>query len=123
MTAFIDWLERLNESETRVRAILRRSLSFDPAAFVPAYPYVEPFLQKEQDGWRRQAHYLVAGLWAGHWRDGRPGKRLGLPTAAAAHMAATGSASIERRFISLLDADIDQLPHRLRQMVALLRDS
>jgi CRISPR system Cascade subunit CasB len=30
--------------------------------------------------------------------------------------------STEKRFISLLDADSDQLPHRLRQIVALLED-
>ncbi len=30
--------------------------------------------------------------------------------------------STERRFITLLDADPDQLPNRLRQMVALLKD-
>ena len=30
--------------------------------------------------------------------------------------------STERRFITLLDADEDQLPHRLRQMVALLKE-
>ncbi len=34
----------------------------------------------------------------------------------------SGSASIERRFINMLDADPDQLPHRLRQMIALLKD-
>ena len=42
--------------------------------------------------------------------------------ASAAHQSATGSASTERRFINLLDADTDQLPHRLRQMMALLKD-
>jgi CRISPR system Cascade subunit CasB len=30
--------------------------------------------------------------------------------------------STERRFITLLDSDSDQLPHRLRQMVALLKE-
>ena len=30
--------------------------------------------------------------------------------------------STEKRFITLLDADPDELPHRLRQMVALLKD-
>jgi CRISPR system Cascade subunit CasB len=38
------------------------------------------------------------------------------------HQAQTGSTSTERRFISLLDADEDQLPHRLRQTVALLKE-
>jgi len=35
---------------------------------------------------------------------------------------ASGSTSTERRFINLLDADRDQLPHRLRQMIALLKE-
>src|SRR3546814_1408415 len=36
------------------------------------------------------------------------------------HQIKSGSASTERRFINLLDADREQLPHRLRQMLALL---
>jgi CRISPR system Cascade subunit CasB len=67
-------------------------------------------------------HYLVAALWAAHWRQGRAGARLPLARAAAAHQVASGSASTEQRFINLLDADVDQLPYRLRQMAALLKD-
>jgi CRISPR system Cascade subunit CasB len=37
-------------------------------------------------------------------------------------MAQDKSTSIERRFVSLLDADKDQLPYRLRQMVSMLRE-
>jgi CRISPR system Cascade subunit CasB len=35
---------------------------------------------------------------------------------------ASGSTNTERRFINLIDADRDQLPHRLRQMIALLKE-
>ena len=45
MSAFIEWLESLNEKDTKVRAVLMRSLAFEPGTHVPAYPYVEPFLQ------------------------------------------------------------------------------
>ncbi len=121
MSGFIDWLEKLNASDTRVRAVLRRSLAFDPGAFPPAYHYVEPFV-KEERTWRREAHYLVAGLWASHWRDGRTDAPQSFGRACAAHQLASGSTSTERRFITLLDADRDELPHRLRQMVALLKD-
>jgi CRISPR system Cascade subunit CasB len=38
------------------------------------------------------------------------------------HQTQTGSTNTERRFITLLDADEDQLPHRLRQMIALLKE-
>ena len=73
MRRFIEWLEGLNQKDTKVRAVLRRSLAFDPGTFVPAYPYVEPFVKDESNSWRREMHYLVAGLWAAHWQEGRPG--------------------------------------------------
>lgn len=122
MSGFIEWLEGLSEKDTKVRAVLRRSLTFDPGTFVPAYPYVEPFLKGEENLWRREMLYLVAGLWAMHWREGQNGVPLPIGKASAAHQAASGSTNTERRFISLLDADRDQLPHRLRQMIALLKD-
>lgn len=122
MSGFIEWLESLNEKDTKVRAVLRRSLAFDPGMFVPAYPYVEPFVKHEDSFWRREAHYLVAGLWAAHWRKERLGPPMSIGKACAAHQATSGSTSTERRFIALLDADTDQLPHRLRQMIALLKD-
>lgn len=121
MSGFIEWLNKIGERDTKVRATLRRSLSFDPGAFPSAYPYVEPFLKGEDVPWRRKVHYLVAGLWAQHRGDvGAGGRSLG---AACAAYAATkkGSDSTERRFIALLDSDRDQLPHRLRQMIALLK--
>ncbi|WP_294259682.1 hypothetical protein [Propionivibrio sp.] len=44
MSTFIEWLEGLNEKDTKVRAVLRRSLAFDPGSYVHAFPYVEPFV-------------------------------------------------------------------------------
>jgi len=122
MSGFIEWLEGLNKKDTKVRAVLRRSLAFDPGAFVPSYPYIEPFLKGEDNSWRREMLYLVAGLWATHWREGQRGESMPIGKACAAYQAVSGSTSTERRFINLLDADRDQLPHRLRQMVALLKD-
>lgn len=123
MRRFIEWLEGLNQKDTKVRAVLRRSLAFDPGAFVPAYPYVEPFVKDESNSWRREMHYLVAGLWADHWREGRSGEPMSIGKACQdLYLAKDKSPSIERRFITLLDSDQDQLPHRLRQMVALLNE-
>jgi CRISPR system Cascade subunit CasB len=122
MNGFIEWLESLNEKDTKVRAVLRRSLAFDPGVFVPAYPYVEPFVKDEDNPWRREMFYLVAGLWAINWREGQRGQPMSLGKACATYQAASGSTSTERRFITLLDADPDQLPHRLRQMIALLKE-
>lgn len=122
MSGFIEWLEGLNAKDTKVRAVLRRSLAFDPGTFAPAYPYVEPFVKDEDSSWRRKMHYLVAGLWATHWREGQSGNPMSLGRACAAYQEASGSLSTERRFITMLDADSDQLPYRLRQMVALLKE-
>ena len=48
---------------------------------------------------------------------------MSLGKACAAEFSAEGgSASTERRFINMLDADAEQLPHRLRQMIALLKE-
>lgn len=123
MSGLIEWLEVLNQKDTKVRAVLRRSLAFDPGAFVPAYPYIEPFVKDESNSWRREMHYLVAGLWAAHWRDGRSGEPMPIGKACQSlYLARDKSPSIERRFITLLDSDRDELPHRLRQLLALLKD-
>lgn len=132
MSGFIEWLEGLNENDTKVRAVLRRSLAFDPGRFAPAYPYVEPFVRDEDNSWRREMLYLVAGLWAAHWREGRAGVPISLGKACAvfdsenrknmSQVDRRKTSSTEKRFITLLDADPDQLPHRLRQMIALLKE-
>jgi CRISPR system Cascade subunit CasB len=115
-----------------VRAVLRRSLAFDPGQYVPAYPYVEPFVKDEGKSWRREMHYLVAGLWAIHSREDRPGAPMSIGKACAVLDSEKRKAmstndrqkltSTENRFVTLLDSDRDQLPHRLRQMIALLND-
>lgn len=132
MSRLIEWLEKLNQSDSKVRAVLRRSLAFVPGQHVPAFPYVEPFLQGEVSRWRREIHYLAAGLWAMHWREGREGAPLPIGEACALFDSEKRNSmgtedrhkltSTEKRFVALLDADADQLPHRLRQIVALLKD-
>ncbi|MDR4470489.1 MAG: type I-E CRISPR-associated protein Cse2/CasB [Nitrospira sp.] len=123
MSGFIEWLEGLSRRDTKVRAVLRRSLAFDPGVFVPAYPYIEPFVKGEGNSWRREMHYLVGSLWATHWREGHRGEPMSIGRACQAlYLEKDKSTSIERRFITLLDSDHGQLPHRLRQMVTLLKE-
>ena len=132
MSGFIEWLESLNEKDTKVRAVLRRSLAFDPGRYVLAYPYVEHRVKNEGNTWRREMHYLVAGLWAAHWRDGRSGAPMPIGKACAVFDSAKRKtmslddrrkiSSTEKRFVTLLDADSDQLPNRLRQMIDLLKE-
>ena len=123
MSGLIERLEELNKNNSKVRAELRRILAFDLGTYVPAYPYIERFVNKESNSWRREMHYLVAGLWATHWREGRSEPQLSIGKACwELYRERENSPSIERRFITLLDSDHDQLPHRLRQMIALIKE-
>ena len=76
MSEFIQWLEGLHQKDTRVRAVLKRSLAFEPGQWANAYPYVEPFAAGQDNMWQRQMLYLVAGLWALHWREEYFGERI-----------------------------------------------
>ncbi len=122
MSGFIEWLESLSEKDTKVRAVLRRSLAFDPGTHVPAFPYVEPFVGNADSPLRRETLYLVAGLWAMQLRVGEKVSPMPIGKACAAYQNESKSKNTERRFIALLDADRDQLPHRLRQMISLLKE-
>jgi len=120
--------EVLYKLDRQACAELRRSLSFQPGTYPRAYPYVEPFINRTTD---RHWFYLVAGLFALSQQGSAPGvlpsnggtdRGMSLGKAAARLYAERESSpSIEHRFIALLDADSEQLPHRLRQMVSLLR--
>lgn len=116
-SAFVGWLESLKRGRTwpPARAALRRSLAFDPGTYPPAMPYVEPFVKEE--GWRREAHYLVAGLYA--LKDGAHQEGQSLAQALSGAGQRRDSQSAEKRFLALLDADRDQIAFRLRQAVGL----
>lgn len=146
-----DFIRRLEGLDNGAVAELRRSLGFSPGTHHRAFPAVEPFV-RNREGWPREAHYLLAGLWASvntaSARAARQPADVSAPAEAAASpaddaatpLAADAGAvprnlghaigrlyndrgkppSIERRFIALLDADDEQLPDRLRQIVRLL---
>lgn len=99
------------------KAALRRSLAFPPGTWPGAFPYVERWVPRDSGGWERTVYYLIAGLQAlsrsssNHGDLGRATKRL---------QEKTESGSVEQRFLALLDADEEQLPQRLRQLITLL---
>jgi CRISPR system Cascade subunit CasB len=135
--AFIGHLWSLERGEL---ATLRRGLAFEPGNHVPAFALVEGFVVKASN-WERQMYYLVAGLFATVEQADPKRKSLSKPPSkppskpssielqhslglnmARLYITRNKAKSIESRFIGLLDADSEQLPHRLRQMIALLRD-
>ena len=118
-TRFFQYLAKRCAIDHAAGVCLRRSLSFPPGEWPRAFPYVEPFVAGAGE-WRRRMFYLAAGLWASaRERNGNMpfGKAIG------EYMGRVRSESVEKRFMALLEADADQLPHHLRQMCALLADS
>lgn len=142
--AFMRHLRRRSEPGDLAR--MRRALG-DPGQEV--IPVVEGFLgriqDEREDRWERQVYYLVAGLWATTVSSSElerfrqqpeeepepaqaekklveAGYRRTLGHAIAQlYLARDQSKSIEQRFVTLLDADEEQLPYRLRQMMQLLK--
>lgn len=123
MSTLIESLEERSKKESKVRAILKRSLAFDPGTYPPAFPYVEYRLSSDDYNWKRTVYYLISGVWALHWRERTEKSSLSFPEACRKlYFDKDESTSIERRFITLLDSDEDQLAYRLRQMISLLKD-
>lgn len=115
---FIENLQQLVAEDRGARATLRRSLSFDPGAYPPVYPYVERFVGAERlaDDSFRLALYVVAGLFALHPTQ----VNCSFSSSLAKLMLKRESGSIEKRFIALLGADAENLAVYLRQLVSLL---
>lgn len=117
--AFVEHLANVCE-DRGARAILRRSAAFAPGEYVPAFPFVEPFLPEDTPETERRAFYLCAMLFAMHGQH-QEGRSLA---------RAFGSLwwkkdqrpSLEKRFIALLEADADGLSEHLRQIVMLLKE-
>lgn len=118
---FAAHLHRLHEDDDRAAfGALRRVLADDP---IPALQHlgVYPPTRREQE-----AALLVAGLYAStQHADGYPpdsGGDLGQVLARVARereMRGVDSASLESRFVALLKAHRDDLPHHLRRAVSL----
>lgn len=120
------FINHLWSLDRKAFAHLRRSLRDDENAMMKAIPYVEFFVYQERP-WVRDMFYLTAGLFAllerpleGADRPKPPEENLG-KSMATLYLARDKSPSIEHRFVQLLDADEEQLPQRLRQMMALLK--
>lgn len=124
---FVEHLGKLASRENPDRAALaalRRVVRVRPGASAEAHRYVVPWIPGEITGRATDVYYLVAGLFATHpanwstdldrlWRTnfGASFRRL----------RDNGGASVERRFVALLNSHPDDLPTHLRHAVSLLR--
>ncbi len=116
-----DRLEALASDDDRgALSALRRSLDDEAASFARAAPIVAPFVPHGTSGRDERAAYLVAGLFALHPSAGEDAKRSFGATLRDVALR-KDSASLEQRFVALLSASAEDLPHHLRHAVSLAR--
>ena len=121
---FIAHLVALYEKDAGAMAALRRSMAFEPGRYPVVYPYVESYIGRdwhERDP-RRLATYAVAGLYARHPKHearytfaGAFGELMRRRTGDG-----RGGDGIQRRFVSLLNADPENVVDYLRQALSLM---
>ena len=118
---FVRFLADCFERDRAQRARLRRSLGAAPGTDPAVYPLVEPWIPEAAGPFdsRRSARYLLAGLYALHPVNGD----RSLAAALAEVSRRRGSKSLELRFVSLLQADPENVGQYLRQAVTLMAGS
>ncbi len=132
-TAISGFLERLGRLDAGGLAQLRRSagqrLDESSRAYATFFPLIPHWVERPAD---QELYFLVASLYAlttrgGDHRRQQGGVSLGkaLHQLRQAQLASTGRTqndkiSLDRRFATLIEADTEQLPFRLRQLVRLL---
>lgn len=119
---FVKYLQGLAARGDRgALAALRRGLSGVPGTVVETFPYVVPWLPNGQVQAVERAYFLVAALYAlhpgGRSADGAARWNFGASFSALRER----SGSIERRFVALLSAPLEDLPDHLRHAVSLLK--
>ena len=132
-SAIVGFLERLGRLDAGGLAQLRRSagqrLDESSRAYASFFPLIPQWVERPAD---QELYFLVASLYALTTRAGehqrqQSGVSLGkaLHQLRQAQLASTGRSqndqiSLVRRFAALIEADPEQLPFRLRQLVRLL---
>jgi CRISPR system Cascade subunit CasB len=118
---FISYLERLKRDDDRgALAQLRRGLGKPPGTAIEMYPYISRWtssvFNREAD-----AYFLIASLFGlyptSSWKAEDEYNNLGKSLS----LMKDDSGSIEKRFTALLNADEEDLPDYLRQIVSLIK--
>lgn len=114
----ISYLRGLGKRQDRAAlANLRRGLGKPPKTSMEMYPYLGQFLSNEPKHSYEDAVFIVAALFA-YYPDA-PGNVGNL--GASLRQLKDESDSIEKRFVALLNAEAEDLPYYLRQIIGLLK--
>lgn len=115
----IGYLRGLNKppQDRAALANLRRGLGKPPKTVMEMYPYLGQFLSHEPKPRYETAVFIVAALFA-YYPDA-PGNVRDLGD--SIRRIKNDSDSIEKRFVALLNAEAEDLPYYLRQIIGLLK--
>lgn len=121
--SFIVFLERVLKRDDRtVLAHLRRGLGKEPGTALEMFPYVARFAQNSYRG-DENAVFIIASLFGLYptysWKPTEQIKYNNLGKSMS--FLKDESGSIERRFVALLNAELEDLPNHLRQIISLLK--
>ena len=117
---FIRYLKSLEKRQDRAAlAHLRRGLGKPPKSSMEMFPYLGQFLSHETKHNYENAVFIVAALFAYY-----PGAQSNIGNlGASVRKLKDDSDSIEKRFVALLNAEAEDLPYYLRQIIGLLKSN
>lgn len=122
---FVDFLEDLLARDDRAAlAALRRGLGKEPGAAIEMHPFVMPRLYGVKGRHREDVYFTVAALFGLYPRESWQGtdkRATNLGASLGLLNANTEGDSVERRFVAMLNARVEDLPSHLRQIVGLLK--
>ena len=122
-TDFITYLDNfIKKNDLGALAALRRGLSGTPGTAFEMYKYLVPWVG-DSSRWESQVFYLVASLFAWHqisWRQDEEQEFSNLGSSLRILKNVSNADSLERRFLTLLNADREDLHVHLKQLFGLL---
>ncbi len=115
---FVRYLKSLEKRQDRAAlAQLRRGLGKPPKTAMEMFPYLGQFLSHDSKPRYENAVFIVAALFAYYPNAQSNIGNLG----ASLRRLKDDSDSIEKRFVALLNAETNDLPYYLRQIIGLLK--
>lgn len=119
---FIGYLKGLEKRQDRAAlAHLRRGLGKPPKTAMEMFPYLGQFLSHETKANYENTVFIVAALFAYYPDAKHTSGNLGASLRELSDK--NDSKSIEKRFVALLNAEAEDLPYYLRQIIGLLKSN
>lgn len=119
---FIGYLKGLEKRQDRAAlAHLRRGLGKPPKTAMEMFPYLGRFLSHDTKPNYENTVFIVAALFAYYPDAKHASGNLGASLRELSDK--TDSKSIEKRFVALLNAEAEDLPYYLRQIIGLLKSN